>query len=311
MHPPMRFAVPLTAVALIGALFPAAASAATPIAAGGSDLVPALVIAGAGALVIMLIMVLVPATRRGPGAPASTAGPDPGGPFRAHPVSSPASPRTAPETHAAPETPAAPESQPAPETQPAPESQLTPESQPAPETQPAPESQAAPESEPAPESQATPESQPAPESQAAPEPAPESYSATTAHPAQPVTAPAERVAPADEPAAAEWPAAAVALADPPRPASATPPAAPPASTDPAPDLLAALSPAAVLGEWANFEPQPQPEALRRGFADGAEASLTPDTGARALMRDHSLLVPIAACLLVGATVYAVRSRRRR
>src|ERR1700761_5910898 len=84
MHGRVKIGASFVWMTLLGALFPAAASAATPIAAGGSDFVTALVIAGAGALVIMLIMVVVPAARRGGGSPASNAATVT--PFRAYPI---------------------------------------------------------------------------------------------------------------------------------------------------------------------------------------------------------------------------------
>jgi hypothetical protein len=79
-------------VTALGVLFPSVASAAAiPTAAGGSDLVPALVIAGAGGLVIILIMVAVPAGRRSgeTAAPASASETRVQPTFRAYPISSP------------------------------------------------------------------------------------------------------------------------------------------------------------------------------------------------------------------------------
>jgi hypothetical protein len=151
--------------------------------------------------------------------------------------------------------------------------------------------------------------EPAPEAPEAAEPGEEQVEDPTPEAAQPILAGvAEPAALSHDPsAAADEPAAgAVAVADPPRTATEPPHPIGPRFTEPAPDLLAAFSPAVVLGDAFDSE------RLRRIAPDAAPvADLGPQTGARALLRDHSLVVPIAACVLIGVTVHVVRARRRR
>jgi hypothetical protein len=255
MHLPVRIAAPLAAATLLAALFPAVASAATPVAAvGGSGLLLALAIAGAGAVVIVLIMVVLPSTRRAARSSGSASGSPTVSAFRAHPGNSSS---TGNGTDAAASAPDA-----IPSAADLPVTAVT-----------EPERPTALE----PPSVLEPQSVPEPPSVL-------------------------------EPAAVDE-RAAVAVADPPLAAAAVTPGAssppPPPSTQPVPDLLATFSPVAVLGESSD------PEHLRVPVGDGTSGAIGPEIGARALLRDHSLAVPIAACVLLGVTVQLIRSRRRR
>jgi hypothetical protein len=118
--------------------------------------------------------------------------------------------------------------------------------------------------------------------------------------AEPLTAPV-----ADEPVvtAAEE-RSAIAVADLPSVGTVTP--LRPAPTQAAPDLLSTLSPAAVLG--AAFDPERLRASMR---AEPTVPEIAPETGARALLRDHSLAVPITACVMAGVTIHLMRTRRRR
>jgi hypothetical protein len=359
---PVRTAAPLALATLAGALFPSAASAATPVAAStGSDLVPALVIAGAGALVIMLIMLVVPGSRRRSGstsegdeAPAVTV-------FRARPVDTPADP----EAEAGHSTPPAEPPEPARAT--ADQGAATPEPAPAPAI---PEPVAA-----APESETDPAVPGPGPVHRDPEPAEgldsvlagpraahavaEMTGATTemtllvaeaiapegatAHHPEPIATEAsgEEVEMLDDdelptdseqifrtvppPACADEASGvaafagehgAAAVADPPRSATAADPRpGPPPTAAPAPDLLSALSPVAVLGD------QFDPERLRAATAQEPMAAPGPGLGLgrgpgperdpRTVWRDHSLAVPLAAGMLFGVAVLLVRARSRR
>src|SRR5579875_1510599 len=311
MHRPVRLAVPLTAAALLGAAFPASAAAAAPVATVGSDLVPALVIAGAGALAITLIMVLVPAARRGPGSASSAPAPAPSA-FRARPLEPPVNhPAGAAEREPARVTGGRTEPEPPPLT----------------------DGRTEPEPPPLTDGRTEPEPPPLTDESIAHAPVDTDRPAaerTRLHPGRLPSAPATSPLVSTEPAGADEALAAsphaVALADPPVPAPASvapphaapapmaaasvasAPAAPasaePAPQSPAPDLLAAFSPEVVLGD--GFDPA----RLRRTLADGIPEPPLPESGVRALLRDHSLVVPIAACVLVGVTVQLVRARRR-
>jgi hypothetical protein len=325
---PVRTAAPLALATLTGALlFPSAASAAPPVAAStGSDLIPALVIAGAGALVIMLIMIVVPGTRRRSGstpegdeAPAVTV-------FRARPVDTPA----VSEAEAAHSTPPA---EPAPAVAgPVPAHH---------DPQPA-EGLESVLADPRPAfavaemTGATAEMTLLFAEAIAPE------GATSHHP-EPIATEAsgEEVEMLDDdelPTGSEQifrtvpPSAcadedsdvgafagehgAVAVADPPQSATAAAPRTdPPPAAAPAPDLLSALSPAPVLGD--PFDP----ERLRAATAQepmaplgqglGLGRRLGPERDPRTVWRDHSLAVPLATGMLLGVAVLLVRARRRR
>jgi hypothetical protein len=305
----VRIAASFAFLTLLGALFPTVASAATPIAAaGGSDLVTALVIAGGGALVIMLIMVALPAARRGSGSSAPTGAAPPVTAFRARPIRAPyveAEPSEPAATAAAPATnddtedlPAAAEEQPAEQLPAAAEEQPAERPfipSPLPSTRfdtPAPEPAPAPEQVEAVPEPATEPFEPAPEPF---EPAPEPFEPdpVAAHP----TATEPIVTAAEE-------RSAVAVADPPSVATVTP--LRPAPTQAAPDLLSTLSPAAVLG--AAFDPERLRASMR---AAPAAPEIAPETGVQALLRDHSLAVPIAACVTIGVTIHLIRARGRR
>jgi hypothetical protein len=139
-----------------------------------------------------------------------------------------------------------------------------------------------------------------------PEPLPSARFDVAAQNPDPAPAPEAAPTPTPAPENASAPAAETA----PEPAAQTAtavlehPVGPmPAPPEPAPDLLSALSPAAVLGE--SFDP----ERLRSEMSAASAAEpATPEIGPRALLRDHSLAVPIAACVLVGISWHLARRR---
>ncbi|HET9124955.1 MAG TPA: hypothetical protein VFN65_08735, partial [Solirubrobacteraceae bacterium] len=107
---------------------------------------------------------------------------------------------------------------------------------------------------------------------------------------------------------------AVAVADPPRSATAAAPRTdPPPAAAPAPDLLSALSPAPVLGD--PFDPERLRAATTQDpmapLGPGLGRGLGPEPAPGAVLRDHSLAVPLAAGMLLGVAVLLVRARRRR
>jgi len=303
---------------------------ATPFAATGGHLVLALVIAGAGALLIMLIMVVVSRRRHASSAtpqdsPSALAAAIPGddsatiSAFRARPM--PSVDTGATDVEAAPEPepepllaepepePAAPEPVPVLDT---PEPALT-----APDTAFGPPEPVISTPEPLP-------TDPEP-FRTDPEPIPVGLEpVTTVAEALDPTAEltmlfAEAIAPGHLPepdltAADDRPAeelGAVAVADPPRattaPAFPVPPAPTPAAE--APDLLSAFTPAAVLGE--SFDTERVRAAMQQEQGQEPAPPPLPELDARAILRDHSLAVPVVACVAVGLTIHVLRSRRRR
>ncbi len=226
-------------------------------------MIPALLIAAGGAVLIALIMVALPA-RRGPDPLTSTAvaTPPQPGPFR---------------VTEAPRTPIVPE--------------------PEPETEPV-------AAVPAPPERARPAA-PA-DTAVAPDPsAPSVVDLDVPRIAVDLGRAPSATDPSPVPLGSDTPAGATAVVAPPRPAASAP-AEPEAATAAAPDLLEAFMPATVLER-----PRPEPTGLR-----AAARALEPDLDAapgdaRAMLRDHSLAVPIAAVLVVGVAAFALRRSRRR